>query len=233
MAENGASSTTRSKNKSKLSNAATVGAETFGKKQEATHLTMTRDDYNAYEFICRQAEAKEWIEAVLDEKLSSADLYEALGNGVVLCKLMNMMYEGSIPHFNSPQSFAWKLRENIVLFLNAFQKQCGIKKEDIFSPDDLFDKKNMPLVVSSIQKLADYAASQGFKIKWKKLDNVPWSDRDIQKYKMYPGVNVWNKSKDKVKDCFNSFFFFTISLKIIFRKNKLNGKLQKKKKRNY
>jgi len=31
----------------------------------------------------------------------------------------------------------------------------------------------------------------------KKLDNVPWSDRDIQKYKMYPGVNVWNKSKDK------------------------------------
>lgn len=198
--------TGRSKNRAKLnSNHQQQGADMFGKKPGATHLTMTRDDYNAYEFICRQAEAKEWIEAVLDDSLPSTDLYESLGDGVILCKLMNLMYPSSIPAFNGPKSFAWKLRENIVLFLNALQKQ-GLKKEDIFAPDDLFDKKNMPLVVSSLQKLAELAASQGFKIQWKKLDNVPWSDRDIQKYKMYPGVNIWNlKSADKVTLYFCTF----------------------------
>jgi Ras GTPase-activating-like protein IQGAP2/3 len=127
-------------------------SEEFGRKGPQ-FLTMTRADFAAYEYLCRQAEAKEWIEAVTGETLESPDLWKSLGNGVVLCKLANCMWPGCIPKWNPPNSFHFKLIENIELFLQVVS-QKGLIKEDTFTALDLFEKKNMPLVLSSIYKLA-------------------------------------------------------------------------------
>jgi len=170
-----------------------TGPDAFG-KQGPKFLTMTRADYNAYEYLCRQAEAKEWIEAIIGESLGEEkDAYKLLGNGVVLCRLINTMWPGTIKYINKPNSFAFKLRENITFFLEACAAK-GLNASDIFSVEDLFGKNNMPLVLVSMQKLAEMACKEGFKIKWKSRNDRNFSPDEIQQAKLIPQVDegLWN-----------------------------------------
>jgi len=177
-----------------------TGPDAFG-KQGPKFLTMTRADYNAYEYLCRQAEAKEWIEAVLGESLGEEkDVYKLLGNGVTLCRLINTMWPGTIKSINKPNSFAFKLRENITFFLEACEAK-GLNRSDIFSVEDLFGKNNMPLVLVSLQKLAEMACKEGFKIKWKSRNDRNFSPDEIQQAKLIPQVDegLWNdKNKENL-----------------------------------
>ena len=174
------------------------GADEFGRKGPQ-FLTMTRADFAAYEYLCRQAEAKEWIENILAEKLEENDLWKSLGNGVVLCKLVNAIWPGTITKFNGPGSFSFKLIENIDLFLKACIEK-GMSKEDLFSPLDLFEKKNMPLVLNSVYKLAEKVVKEGFTIKWKKIQNLEFSPKEIQEAKKLEGVNLWENKGNKSKN---------------------------------
>lgn len=155
----------------------------------------TRADFAAYEYLCRQSEAKEWVETIIGEKFPENDLWKCLGDGVALCKLANIMWPGSVSKFNGPQSYSFLLIENISKFLTAVENSGLMKGEQLFSAIDLFEKKNMPHVINSLFKLAEQAEKKGFKIKWKKTRNVDFSPKEIQEAKKLEGVNLWGTVK--------------------------------------
>lgn len=91
-------------------------------------------------------------------------------NGVVLCHLFNRMFPESIKVVHPANSKAWKHRENIGNFLTACQQVAGMKKEELFSISDVFEKKNMPKVLAALQSLAFSAEKMGFKVLWPSSD---------------------------------------------------------------
>jgi len=154
-------------------------------------LTMTRADFAAYEYLCRVSEARAWIEEIIKEKLDD-DFWKALADGTVLCKLVNFMWPGTIPKYNGANSYRFKLIENISMFLKAVEAH-GIGPQDSFQPIDLFEKKNMPLVLNCLHKLAELVQKQGFTVIWKNKQNADFSPKEIQEAKKLEGVNLWQK----------------------------------------
>jgi len=102
-------------------------------------LTMGRADFAAYEYLCRQTEAKEWVEKILQEKIDE-DFWKATADGTILCRLANAMWPGCIPKFNGPNSYRFKLFENITMFLKACEDK-GLSPIELFQPTDLYEKK--------------------------------------------------------------------------------------------
>ena len=61
----------------------------------------------------QEAEVQKWIEAVVNEPFPHDKPYEdALKDGVILCKLMNVLSPGSIPKINTSGA-NFKLMENV------------------------------------------------------------------------------------------------------------------------
>lgn len=95
-------------------------------------------------------EAQEWIESVLNEKFL-ASFGDSLKDGVLLCHLMNAIRPGLIPRIQtSPMPF--KQMENITAFLRAC-RTVGVAEFDLFETVDLFELKNVDLVVKCIHAL--------------------------------------------------------------------------------
>merc|ERR1712212_722003 len=119
------------------------------------------------------SEVFEWMAAVFDyggdnelaeslpEKVEkSADVFKILKNGVVLCKLVNMIYPGSVKKINtSPQAF--KEMENTNQFLAACEK-LGCVKLDLFQTVDLYESANIAQVVNGIIALGRKAQTIGY-----------------------------------------------------------------------
>jgi len=88
------------------------------------------------------------------EALASVDpkdgdsLHEALKDGVILCKLMNVLRPGSVKKINTSK-MAFKQMENIGWFLDGCQT-LGVAKVDTFQTVDLYENQNMPQVVNGI-----------------------------------------------------------------------------------
>lgn len=157
-------------------------------------FTMTRSDFAAYEYLCRQNEAKKWLEAILNETVE-ADLSKSLSDGVLLCRVASIMFPDKIKKWNSAQSPKFKHFENIETFLKLLE-DIGMPKKDLFQPIDLFEKKNMPQVLNSLMKLADTVHKQGFKIAWEKTQrgSLDFTPKEIQDAKKLENVNLWNKT---------------------------------------
>ena len=107
------------------------------------------------------AEAREWIEAVLGEKLSGST-HEALKSGVVLCNLVRTIKPDIIKP-PSKMSAPFKQMENIGNYLSACTK-LGARAHDSFQTVDLYEDANMLAVVIQIhafgrlvQKIPGYA----------------------------------------------------------------------------
>ena len=165
------------------------------KKTNAKALTMTRRDQRALEFLCRQAEAKEWIEKVIGEKLVAEDIHTDLSSGIVLCKLANILWPGSISlnQVAPEDSFAFKLRENIGLYLSAARNN-GRKEEQLFGVEDLFEKKNLPRVLISLHHLATDLCKKGFRIAWPNRSEVVFEEKKaIQDAKKLSGLEAFDE----------------------------------------
>uniref|UniRef100_A0A069DQ56 Putative calponin n=1 Tax=Panstrongylus megistus TaxID=65343 RepID=A0A069DQ56_9HEMI len=97
----------------------------------------------------QEAEAQQWIEAVIGERFPPGVSYElALRDGILLCKLMNNLLPGSIPRINFTGG-DYKFMDNI----NQFQQACikyGVPDVDLFQTVDLFDLKNIATVTMTI-----------------------------------------------------------------------------------
>jgi hypothetical protein len=144
----------------------------------------------------RQLAALDWIERVLDTHLPK-DVWAALGDGVVLCKLMTALYPDDqlIKKFNPPNSRRMLLLENIKYFIDAcLSKTVGLDKRDVFDPLDLLDGKNVGTAVTLIKRLALQAIERGLDVKWREgnsgaKDNSTASELDA--------IRARNKFKPK------------------------------------
>lgn len=97
----------------------------------------------------KDKEAQYWIEEVMGEKFPAGVLYEdALRDGLVLCKLINKLCPGAVPKINTSGS-QFKMMENINMFQQAIKKY-GVPDLDVFQTVDLYEKKDIAQVTSTI-----------------------------------------------------------------------------------
>jgi len=96
----------------------------------------------------QEKEAKEWIETVLGEKFPPGSYEDALQDGQMLCRLINKLKPGSVAKINSSGG-QFKLMENITNFQKAIQAY-GVAKIDLFQTVDLWEKKDIAQVTSTI-----------------------------------------------------------------------------------
>ncbi|KAH6687435.1 calponin [Plectosphaerella plurivora] len=95
-------------------------------------------------------EVKAWIEGVLGERLSSADLLEGLKDGVALCKLVNLAIPP--PGVKVKQSaMPFVQMENISHFLRACKSPpLNLQDHDVFLTVDLYEQKDPTQVLQCI-----------------------------------------------------------------------------------
>ncbi|XP_037087983.1 myophilin-like [Pollicipes pollicipes] len=118
----------------------------------------------------RAREAVDWVERVLDEPLDYAspddglrdqhDFGSLLKDGSVLCKLINILLPGAVRKINT-MSAPFKQRENIEMFLKGCEAY-GLKPQDLFQVNDLYENKNLYMVVDCLYALGGVAQKKGF-----------------------------------------------------------------------
>lgn len=106
----------------------------------------------------RAQEVMNWIGAVIGENgLGRSDIHVALKDGVRLCKLVNKIKAGSVRSINNGNA-PFVQRENIAAFCDAI-KRLGVKQQDVFVTQDLFEGDNLVQVIDTLYALA--GVSQG------------------------------------------------------------------------
>ncbi|KAF3420466.1 hypothetical protein E2986_14086 [Frieseomelitta varia] len=97
----------------------------------------------------QEREAQEWIESILGKKFPPGEAFEdVIKDGQVLCHLMNKISPGAISKINTTGG-QFKMMENI----NAFQKALkdyGVADVDVFQTVDLWEKKDIAQVVTTL-----------------------------------------------------------------------------------
>ncbi|KAI8342991.1 calponin homology domain-containing protein [Chlamydoabsidia padenii] len=89
----------------------------------------------------QQQWTRHWIELTLQQALPITNLFLCLRTGVILCKLMNKLQSGAVPHIHYNECLSAK-EENIRQFLKAGSKM-GLHDSELFYVDDLLQGKNM------------------------------------------------------------------------------------------
>jgi len=100
------------------------------------------------------AEVCRWIEAVTGEKQGEQSMAEWLKSGVVLCSLANNIQPGSVTGVNN-STMPFKQMENISKFL-GMARDIGMNESSMFSTPDLFEEKNMAIVVTFLYTFGGY-----------------------------------------------------------------------------
>ncbi|KAL1469115.1 hypothetical protein MTO96_004841 [Rhipicephalus appendiculatus] len=91
----------------------------------------------------RAVEALDWIKAM----------------GTALCTLINKLQPGSVPKINTMKA-PFKQRENLEMFLKACESY-GLKSHDLFQVNDLYERKNLYMVVNCMFALGGLAKKKG------------------------------------------------------------------------
>jgi len=89
-----------------------------------------------------------WIEEVTGEKKGEQTMAEWLKNGQVLVKVANTIQPDSIKSVHTG-NMPFKQMENISHFL-SFARELGMAESSVFSTPDLFEEKNMGIVVTAL-----------------------------------------------------------------------------------
>ncbi|KAJ8285564.1 hypothetical protein GJAV_G00028290 [Gymnothorax javanicus] len=136
----------------------------------AEEMDERRRQNIAYEYLCHLEEAKQWMEACLEEELPPpTELEEGLRNGVYLGKLAKffapkMVSEKKIYDRDQVRykrtGLHFRHTDNTVQWLRAMES-VGLPK--IFYPEttDVYDRKNMPRVIYCIHALSLYLYKLG------------------------------------------------------------------------
>ncbi|CAG0921076.1 unnamed protein product [Notodromas monacha] len=121
----------------------------------------------------RAIEALDWVEAVLGRQLAAEnggepvrpirdqlDFAAPLKDGTALCDLINKLHPGAVKKVNRNKT-PFMMRENLEMFL----KGCvayGLKNQDLFQVNDLYEHRNLYMVVDCIFALGGLAQKFGF-----------------------------------------------------------------------
>lgn len=148
------------------------------------NLDAQRKEFNAYDFLCRQQECKEWIQECIGEELpggSVSNFMLSLKNGVYLCKLANSFAPGSVPRIHEKAKMEFQYTENINFFLQACLK-VGLPKMYLFAVPDLYEMKNSVNVVHCINTLSNHLETQGLAPKMKSLQGkVEFNEEELKR----------------------------------------------------
>ncbi|XP_065334140.1 myophilin-like [Cloeon dipterum] len=118
----------------------------------------------------RALECVSWVEDMIGRRLDTPDgghnikdqLDFAFGlkDGITLCELINRLEPGTVKKINTMKA-PFKQRENIEMFL----KGCisyGLKSQDLFQVNDLYEHKNIYMVVDCLFSLGGLAQKKEF-----------------------------------------------------------------------
>lgn len=117
----------------------------------------------------RAREALEWVEQVTksvfdfpnDEGLNDqVEFGEVLKDGEQLCHLINILEPGTIKKVNTMKA-PFKQRENLEMFLKGCEAY-GMKGQDQFQVNDLYENKNLYMVVDCLHALGGLAQKKHF-----------------------------------------------------------------------
>eukprot|EP01103_Thecamoeba_quadrilineata_P020558 TRINITY_DN8894_c0_g1_i1.p1 TRINITY_DN8894_c0_g1~~TRINITY_DN8894_c0_g1_i1.p1 ORF type:complete len:131 (-),score=29.95 TRINITY_DN8894_c0_g1_i1:65-457(-) len=93
-----------------------------------------------------------WIKSKTGEDIGNTpeSFFKSLQSGVLLLNLLNVLRPGSV---KAPQQskMAFKQMENI----SAYLAGCGLPSTDLFQTVDLFEQKNMSIVLMNLKRLKD------------------------------------------------------------------------------
>ncbi|GMI12460.1 hypothetical protein TrLO_g2941 [Triparma laevis f. longispina] len=97
-----------------------------------------------------EAEAQRWIENVIGNTFPTS-FAESLKNGQILCTLINTIKPGTIRNIGTSK-MPFKQMENISNFLKAC-RTIGVPEHDLFETVDLYEQKDLGVVVTCIHAL--------------------------------------------------------------------------------
>eukprot|EP01133_Synstelium_polycarpum_P010927 gene10927-12734_t len=89
--------------------------------------------------------------------MQSYELFGALRDGVLLCRVMLAVKPNSIPKIHTGTTLNFKIRENVLFFLQAME-DVGVSRFYIFAVADLMEKRNYLKILESLEVLADIAS---------------------------------------------------------------------------
>ncbi|XP_039982162.1 calponin-3a isoform X2 [Xiphias gladius] len=99
----------------------------------------------------KEEELRFWIEEVTGMSIGE-NFQKGLKDGVILCELINKLQPGSVKKINLSQ-LNWHKLENLGNFIKAILAY-GLKPNDIFEANDLFENGNMTQVQTTLLALA-------------------------------------------------------------------------------
>jgi len=117
----------------------------------------------------RAQECLDWIEAVTERKIDypegegvrdQNDFGAVLKNGQMLCELVNKLQPGSVKKVNTMNA-PFKQRENIEMYLKGCEAY-GLVAQDLFQVNDLYENKNLYMVVDNLYAVGGLAQRNGF-----------------------------------------------------------------------
>uniref|UniRef100_A0AAQ4QS33 Calponin n=1 Tax=Gasterosteus aculeatus aculeatus TaxID=481459 RepID=A0AAQ4QS33_GASAC len=111
----------------------------------------------------KEEELRLWIQEVTGKRVGESFM-ESLKDGVLLCELINVLRPGSVRKISSSTQ-NWHQLENIGNFVRAIT-EFGLRPDDIFEANDLFENVNHTQVQSTLIALAGMAKSKGFHSKY-------------------------------------------------------------------
>ncbi|KTG35042.1 hypothetical protein cypCar_00042704, partial [Cyprinus carpio] len=125
----------------------------------------------------KEDELRHWIEDVTGMPIGE-NFQMGLKDGVILCELINKLQPGSIKKTNHSK-LNWHKLENLGNFIKAILAY-GLKPNDIFEANDLFENGNMTQVQTTLLALASMAKTKGMDTK---LDiGVKYADKHTRNF---------------------------------------------------
>jgi len=114
--------------------------------------------------LVQAKEAVNWVEQVIGRSLGDVsgpeDFYEMLKDGRVLCELINKIKPGSVKKINTMNA-PFKQRENLEQYIRACAGY-GLRGQDLFQVNDLYESKNLYMVVDNLHQLGGQAQKNGW-----------------------------------------------------------------------
>lgn len=125
-----------------------------GRSSSNAHIAdLTREEKGYYEFLCRVAEIKQWIERVIGEELPSEvelSTGDSLRNGVYLAMVTQKINPDLAPSiFPAGNRLQFKHTQNINAFFSLVD-HVGLPNSFRFELQDLYNKQYLPQVFETL-----------------------------------------------------------------------------------
>ncbi|KAK9728702.1 iqgap- protein [Basidiobolus ranarum] len=139
----------------------TINGDSFQAQRNAAWMEVERRNLQAYEYLCHIGEAKQWIEACIEEEIAPIDkIEESLRDGVIIAKLARTFEPTCVKKIFENPKIQYRHSDNINFFLAAIRK-IALPENFHFELTDLYENKNLPKVIYCIHALGHLLFQQG------------------------------------------------------------------------